>query len=78
MPLTETGADIYGDLKAIYRQKTGMSSKAATRYNVDIILASVALVPAAVSPPQNYSFESHYATRGCPLYVLLKGLDLFL
>jgi len=43
LPLTEAGADIYGDLKAAYRRKTGMNSKSATRHNVDLILASVAI-----------------------------------
>lgn len=43
LPLTESGAEIYGGFKAAYRRKTGMSSKAATRHYVDLILASAAI-----------------------------------
>jgi predicted nucleic acid-binding protein len=43
LSLSEKGAEIYGDIKALYRKKTGIKSKPIKKHDVDFILASTAV-----------------------------------
>ena len=48
LPLSENGAKIYGRLKAVYKNHTGISSKALRRHNLDLILAGTAVEQNAI------------------------------
>lgn len=48
VPLTEAGAEAFAALKHAYRRRTGGSGKAVGRHNVDLVLASSAIVEGAV------------------------------
>jgi predicted nucleic acid-binding protein len=48
VPLTEAGSEVFAALKHAYRRRTGGRAKALSRHNVDLILASSAIVEGAV------------------------------
>jgi predicted nucleic acid-binding protein len=49
MPITERGSEIFGDIKAKYRDKRpGINQKALDQHNIDFILASSAIAEDAV------------------------------
>lgn len=43
LPLSEKGAEIYGDIKSIYRNKTGIGKKPIKKDDIDFILSSTAV-----------------------------------
>jgi predicted nucleic acid-binding protein len=43
LPLSEKGAEIYGDIKAMYRKDTGIQKKPLKKHDVDFILSSTAV-----------------------------------
>ena len=45
---SEAGAEVFGRLKNAYRLRTGTRERNLVRYNVDLILASTAIVEGAV------------------------------
>ncbi len=57
MPLSVKGAEIFGKIKARYRQATGMSQKALERHNIDIMLAASAVSENAVLVSNDRIFE---------------------
>ena len=48
LPLTREEAKLFGDLKAVYLKAYGMKPKAAKRDDIDLILASTAIMEDAV------------------------------
>ena len=48
LPLSENGAQVYGRIKASYKELTGISPKALRRHNLDLILASTAVEKGAI------------------------------
>ena len=58
MPLTEHGASIFATLKQLYRQHTGASRKALGRHNIDLILASTAIIENAVLVSNDTIFKA--------------------
>ena len=55
--LSETGAEIFGKVKARYRKSTGISQKALERHNIDIMLAASAISENAVLVSNDRIFE---------------------
>ena len=43
LPLSEKGAEIYGEIKTIYRKETGIKKKPIKKHDVDFILSSTAV-----------------------------------
>ena len=43
LPLSGKGAEIYGEIKALYRKDTGIKNKPMKQHNVDFILACTAV-----------------------------------
>ncbi len=43
LPLTEAGAEIFGEIKEQYRQEKGIGKKALQKHNVDLMLAATAI-----------------------------------
>ncbi len=43
LPLTEVGAEIFGEIKEQYRKEKGIGKKALQKHNVDLILAATAI-----------------------------------
>ncbi|EDN71368.1 PilT-like protein [Beggiatoa sp. PS] len=43
LPLTEAGAEIFGEIKEQYRKEKGIGKKALQKHNVDLILAATAI-----------------------------------
>jgi predicted nucleic acid-binding protein len=43
LPLSEKGAEIYGEIKAMYRKDTGIQKKPLKKHDVDFILSSTAV-----------------------------------
>lgn len=52
-------AEIYGDLKYNFKQRTGISSKALKRHNIDIALASVAIANDMTLVSQDKIYRDH-------------------
>ncbi|MBF0555853.1 MAG: PIN domain-containing protein [Nitrospirae bacterium] len=46
--LQEEGAEVYGGLKTIYKEKTGIGKKEITKHNIDFILAASAVTAKAI------------------------------
>ncbi len=57
LPLTIEGAEIFGELKNAYLNKTGISKKAVNRHNVDFMLASTAIIENAVMVSNDNIFK---------------------
>ena len=47
-PISEEGAQVFGEIKARLKKETGLSKKILSRHNVDLIIASTAVVNNAV------------------------------
>ena len=43
LPLTEAGAEIFGEIKEQYRKEKGIGKKALQKHNVDLVLAATAI-----------------------------------
>jgi predicted nucleic acid-binding protein len=43
LPLTERGAEIFGELKQAYQQNLTLGKKAIQKYNIDFMIASIAI-----------------------------------
>jgi predicted nucleic acid-binding protein len=43
LPLTEKGAEIFGEIKEQYRKEKGIGKKALQKHNVDLVLAATAI-----------------------------------
>lgn len=43
LPLTEKGAEIFGELKKAYQQNRVLGKKAIQKYNIDLMIASIAI-----------------------------------
>ena len=56
--LKEAGAEVFARLKDAYRRHTGMRERELVRHNVDLILASVAVVESAVLVSGNGIFNT--------------------
>ncbi len=48
LPPTDAGAEVFARMKDAYRRRTGIREPALARHNVDLILASTAVVRGAV------------------------------
>ena len=48
VPLAEAGTETFAKLKHAYRKRTGANEKAIGRHNIDLILASTAIVEGAI------------------------------
>jgi predicted nucleic acid-binding protein len=53
LPITVQGSTVFGQLKANYRNKTGIHDKALERHNIDFVIASGALVEDGCRVPQS-------------------------
>ena len=58
IPLSEAGAEIFAALKHAYRRRTGAPERAIGRHNVDLILASTAIVEKAVLVSNDAIFKA--------------------
>jgi len=58
LPLTKAGSEIFGELKALYRMKTGISKKAITHHNIDFMLASSAMAEGAILVSNDTIFQT--------------------
>jgi predicted nucleic acid-binding protein len=61
LPLSETGAAFYGELKAELKNKTGMNRKAIKKHNIDIMLAATALAHDCVLVAKDRIYKDHLA-----------------
>ena len=59
LPLTVSGADIYGELKAGFKRKTGINKKAIKRHNIDMMIASTALDYQCVLVARDHIYKDH-------------------
>ncbi len=59
LPLTVSGADFYGELKAGFREKTGINKKAIKRHNIDMMIASTALDYQCVLVARDHIYKDH-------------------
>lgn len=57
LPLLKEGAYFFGQLKMLYREKTGISKAAIERHNIDFVLAASALAEEAVMISNDSIFE---------------------
>ena len=57
LPLSIEGAEIFGELKNAYLNKTGINKKAVNRHNVDFMLASTAIIENAVMVSNDNIFK---------------------
>lgn len=48
LPLTKQGAQIFGEIKELYRQKKGVGKKALQKHNIDLIIAATAIEHQAI------------------------------
>jgi predicted nucleic acid-binding protein len=58
VPLTEAGAEAFATLKHAYRRQTGATEKTIGRHNIDLVLASTAIVEDAVLVSNDGMFET--------------------
>jgi len=58
LPLTEGGAEIFGDLKTSYREITGISQKAISSHNVDFMLVGSAIAEEAILVSNDTIFQT--------------------
>lgn len=74
LPLSVEGSEVFGYLKHTFSKHTGISKKALNRHNVDIMLASTAIVEKAVMVSNDAIFtklaamypELQYENWTCP------------
>jgi predicted nucleic acid-binding protein len=59
LPLSEAGAEFYGELKAGLKKKTGMNRKAIKKHNIDIVLAATALDHDCVLVAKDGIYKDH-------------------
>ena len=59
LPLTVSGADIYGELKAGFKRKTGINKKAIKKHNIDMMIASTALDYQCVLVARDHIYKDH-------------------
>lgn len=58
LPLTEKSAQAFGQIKAEYKRKTGISKKAIERHNIDFMLASSAIAENAILVSNDAIFKT--------------------
>jgi predicted nucleic acid-binding protein len=56
LPATEKETEIFGILKSVYQQETGINNKALARHNVDFIIASTAIKHNAILISNDHIF----------------------
>jgi predicted nucleic acid-binding protein len=58
LPLQEEGAEVYGRLKTIYKEKIGIGKNEITKHNIDFILAASAITAKAILVSNDAIFQN--------------------
>ncbi len=69
LPLSLSGSEIYGQLKADFKQHTGANRKALKKHNIDIMIASISLDNQCILVAKDRIYKEHLVVSNTNLLI---------